>query len=178
MAPLASRSPREITTSTLRTQWRESLDAVVNGEHLLLTRRGIRIAVLVPPLDYTALQVGVVSRLGDETFLAVAHWAMQEAGVSRAIFAEWLGVSPPILHERLSSGTRIDWSPQEELRLTQLYMLRLELYWLLQNEDAVARWLHSPVPALGGRHPIDVLRVEGPGPVLAVVEALVAGTFS
>jgi hypothetical protein len=52
---------------------------------------------------------------------------------------------------------------------------RLQLIW---DEDVIGDWLEGANAFLGGARPIDVLRLNGSGPVLEAIEAEAAGAYA
>jgi hypothetical protein len=68
-------------------------------------------------------------------------------------------------------------SPALALRITNLqYVLTRALQTM--HADEVGPWLTEGEPLLGGSIPLNVLAIEGPAPVIAVLGALAFGAFA
>lgn len=121
------------------------------------TVRDLKVKPGAPDLFEVPAEVErVVAALGSNTVADVL-------GVSRSQPSRWR-----------SGAERI--SPANRARLTDLDHMLNRLLQVLWPEEASA-WLTADNPHLGGR-PIDVLALEGAGPVLAAIDALAQGAYA
>lgn len=121
------------------------------------TVRDLKVKPGAPDLFEVPVEVErVVAALGSNTVADVL-------GVSRSQPSRWRSGA-----ERISPGNRA--------RLTDLDHMLNRVLQVLWPEEASA-WLTADNPHLGGR-PIDVLALEGVGPVLEAIDALAQGAYA
>jgi len=121
------------------------------------TVRNLRVKPGAPDLFEVSAEVGrVVAALGSNTVADLL-------GVSRSQPSRWR-----------SGAERI--APHNRARLTDLDHVLNRLLQVIWPEEASA-WLTTDNPHLGGR-PIDVLALEGGGPVLEAIDALAQGAYA
>lgn len=143
---------RRGSTGVLKTRTRgKRVDERVNGVREVKVKSGASDLFEVPEAVER-----VVAALGSNTVADVL-------GVSRSQPSRWR-----------SGRERI--SPVNRARLTDLDHVLNRLLQALWPEEAGA-WLTADNPHLGGR-PIDVLSLEGAGPVLEAIDALAQGAYA
>lgn len=127
------------------------------GRRRVETVRNLKVKPGAPDLFEVPAEVErVVAALGSNTVADVL-------GVSRSQPSRWR-----------SGVERI--APDNRARLTDLDHVLNRLLQVLWPEEASA-WLAADNPHLGGR-PIDVLALDGAGPVLEAIDALAQGAFA
>jgi putative toxin-antitoxin system antitoxin component (TIGR02293 family) len=105
----------------------------------------------------------------------VIAWAHDELGIGYREIGRVVRASERTVLRWKSRETLA--SPRHRVRIQGLNRLKHLLSRVFRDAEGAHRWLHAPVPALGGRTPISYLREGKLRPVLEVLAGFDAGVF-
>jgi putative toxin-antitoxin system antitoxin component (TIGR02293 family) len=103
------------------------------------------IAALSPLEQIATIREGIAADVFDQ--LAVA------LGVGKEALARKLNINAQTLRKRKSRVLSAD-EAEKSLRVARVFTMATEV---LESEEDARQWLNEPVPALGGKRPIDLL---------------------